>query len=135
MTPKKRATSNSAPAAITGGGVDLEIEDQTYTLVLTNRILMEIEDETGLNLTTNPTSNLANPNIRMLATVFFHMIKRAGGEYDFDRIVDIVCTNKLAIHAAILTAYGKSVPTEAQVKLLDPILAEAVAKVQKQATQ
>lgn len=126
--PKK---TEALPQAVTGG-VDVEVGGEKYTLIVTNRVIMQIEDEEGINLTTNPKDNLAMPSTRTLATVFHSLLKRAGADISFDRVVDLVGGgNRLPIQVAILSAWGNSMQTEEQVKILDPTLAEAVANAQR----
>lgn len=126
MTPKK------VPNAVTGG-VDVEVGGQKYTLLLSNHIIMEIEDETGLNLY-DSNNNMLKPNTRMLATVFHALLKRAGCDLEFEQVVDICGgANRTPIQAAILTAMGNALPTQEQIKILDPTLAGAVRKAQQQA--
>jgi hypothetical protein len=128
MTQKK---TDKVPNAVTGG-VDVEIGGQKYTLLLSNRIIMEIEDETGLNLYDR--DNLLQPKTRFIATLFHALLTRAGSDLSFDDVVGI-CAGKdrAAIQLAILTAMGNALPTEEQVKILDPTLAGALKKAQQQA--
>jgi hypothetical protein len=127
MTQKK-----TVPNAVTGG-VDVEVGGQKYTLLLSNRIIMEIEDETGFNLFDSD-NNLLKPKTRLLATVFHALLKRAGCDLSFDDVVEICGgANRAPIQAAILTAMGNALPTEEQIKILDPTLASALKKAQQQA--
>jgi hypothetical protein len=94
---------------------------------------MEIEDDTGINLF-DPDNNLLKPNTRLLATVFHALLKRAGAEHSFDDVVNICAgANRAPIQAAILTAMGNALPTQEQIKILDPTLAGALKKAQQAA--
>jgi hypothetical protein len=127
MTQKK-----TVPNAVTGG-VDVEIGGQKYTLLLSNRIIMEIEDATGFNLYDSD-NNMLKPNTRLLSTVFYELLKRAGADLSFDQVLEICGgANRTPIQAAILTAMGNALPTQEQIKILDPTLAGAVRKAQQQA--
>lgn len=130
MTQKK---TNNVPNAVTGG-VDIEVEGQKFTLLLSNRILMEIEDETNLNL--SDPKLLFNPNRRQLTTLFKAMLDRAGAKLSFDQLLDI-CSgkNRGAIVAAICLAVGQALPTGDQVKLLDPTLAKTLMRAQEKAQE
>lgn len=126
MTQKK-----TVPNAVTGG-VDVELEGQKYTLLLSNRIIMEIEDETGLNL--YDSTQLLQPTTRFLATLFHALLKRAGANLDFEQVVDICAgKNRAPIQVAVLAAMGNAMPSEEQIKILDPTLAGVLRKAQQQA--
>ncbi|HTF64545.1 MAG TPA: hypothetical protein VK638_17825 [Edaphobacter sp.] len=122
-------TQKKVPNAVTGG-VDVEVGGQKYTLLLSNRIIMEIEDETGLDLYDR--DNLLQPKTRFIATVFHALLKRAGADLTFDDVVEICAgKNRAPIQLAIITAMGNALPTEEQVKLLDPTMAGALKKAQQ----
>lgn len=122
-------TQKKVPNAVTGG-LDVEVEGQKYTLLLSNRIMMEIEDETGLNL--SDPKVLLNPNKRQLTTLFKAMLDRAGSELSFDQLLDICSgASRAAVIAAICVAVGQALPTTEQVKLLDPTLAKTLKQAQK----
>jgi hypothetical protein len=105
------------------GPVLIDIGDgKKWPIVVTNRIIMEIEDaHPGMNLLSGEATNLYRPNARSLATVLYEVLKRAGAKYSFGEIVDLVHPgNIVVLQTGILTAWGNSMPTKEQMEALDP---------------
>jgi hypothetical protein len=110
------------------GSVLIDVGDgKKWSIVVTNRIIMEIEDaHPGMNLLSGEFANLYRPNVRSLATVLYEVLKRAGAPYSFGDIVDRVHPgNIVVLQTGILTAWGNSMPTKEQMAALDPTSAPA----------
>lgn len=92
--------------------VEVTLDGKTWPLIVTNRIIMEIEDENpGMNLISGQVASLLRPNMRLLNTVLHALLLRAGAKYTFDEVVDLVHPgNMLKLTTAILTAWGNSMP-------------------------
>lgn len=105
------------------GSVQIDVGDgKKWPIIVTNRIMMEIEDaHPGMNLLSGLDANLMKPNVRTLSTVLYEVLKRAGAKYTFDDIVDRVHPGNLVVlQTGILNAWANSVPTQEQIKALDP---------------
>ena len=110
------------------GPVLIDIGDgKKWPVVVTNRIIMEIEDaHPGMNLLSGEFANLYRPSVRTLSTVLYEVLKRAGAKYSFDEIVERVHPgNIVVLQTGILTAWGNSMPTKEQIEALDPTSAKA----------
>lgn len=110
------------------GSVLIDVGDgKKWPIVVTNRIIMEIEDaHPGMNLLAGEWANIYRPNVRSLSTVLYEVLKRAGAIYSFDEIVDLVHPgNIVVLQKGILAAWGNSMPTKEQMKALDPTSAPA----------
>lgn len=87
------------------GVIEVKLDGKTWPLVVTNRIIMEIEDKTGMNLISGANGNLSNPTVRVTSTVMHELLLRAGAKYTFDQVVDFIHLGNMgaciqAIHAA-----------------------------------
>lgn len=110
------------------GSVVIDTGDgKKWPIVVTNRIIMEIEDaHPGMNLLAGEWANIYRPNVRSLSTVLYEVLKRAGATYSFDEIVDLIHPGNIVIlQKGILAAWGNSMPTKKQVEALDPTSAPA----------
>jgi hypothetical protein len=110
------------------GSVLIDVGDgKKWPIVVTNRIIMEIEDAyPSINLLAGEWANLYRPNVRSLVTVLYEVLRRAGATYPFDEIVDLVNPgNIVVLQKGILTAWANSMPTKKQMEALDPTSAPA----------
>lgn len=112
------------------GSVEIDIGDgKKWPIAVTNRVIMEIEDTNpGMNLLSGDSGSILKPTMRTLSTVLFEVLKRSGAKYTFDEVVDRVHPgNMKTLQTGILVAWGNSVPTEEQIKALDPTPAAEAA--------
>lgn len=107
--------------------VEIKLGNKTYPVVMTHNVLIDIEEQSGLNLLSGEAS-IIKPSFKAMRAMLYAVMTRAGEEIHIEDVGKLIGPhNLMSLQEAFLNAWAASMPKEEREKAANPTKAVAAA--------